>query len=366
MPTRFQTKRLSSTIGKTIDAAINHELALSLLKQIADTPGPSQCLLYSRGRVIERVLNEHLRHHRSFRFVHDYQRTGNVAVMLGDKPSALFVAHADEISYLLQGEALDQEVPLVPFCNHKAKEEYPAVSLRYDPEGQRLKQSASGSILSRGAASSPYLVLKEGRAEIGDRVIFDYPLIVGEDNLVYGKVDNAAGVTACLLASIALTQLEPAEPIWFVFTDEEEGPADSNSTFARGARRLVQGTELPADTLCVVVDEYDMEPGTPLNKVLFSEKESMCRGNVVPPHLYTEFKEFVGHLQAWGIDIAENSGYVSRSDSPALMERFRNILLLGYSARNAHFDDGPPCTSLDAVVSLAKTIVWMALALDLG
>jgi hypothetical protein len=368
MPTYFQREKLNPSIGKSIDALIDHELAFSLFKQVADTPGPSQSVTYTRGRTIEQILNKHLPRSRQFSFQSDYQGTGNIAVLLGDTPHALFFAHADEISYLLGAEPEGTEIKLTPFCSHGSKDGHPVISLRYALQEQNLKRAASGSIISRIETDQlvPYLLLKEGKVEVGDRIIFDYPAVIDEHNLVYGKVDNAAGVTACLLAIIALGVLESKTSIWFVFPDEEEGPPMGNSMFARGARRLVQRLDLPSDMLCVVVDGHDVEPGKrPSRSALFRENESLCKGAVVPPPLYAEFKEFANHLRHLEIDILENSRRVARSDSPALMEYFRNILLLGYHVKDAHFDDGSPCTSLDAIISVAKTIVAMALALDL-
>jgi len=288
--------------------------------------------------------------------------------MLGETPRALFIAHADEISYLLGMEPLGEEIRLTPFCSHRAKDGYPVIGLRYDLQEHNLKRKASGSLISRTESDRlvPYLVLKEGSAQVGDRVIFDYPAVLDDQQLVYGKVDNAAGMTACVLALIALAQLKPAEPIWFLFPDEEEGPPMGNSMFARGARRFVQGLELSSDTLCVVIDGHNTQPGKqPGPSALFAENESLCQGVVVPPPLYAEFKGLANHLRSLGVDILENSNRVARSDSPALMEYFRNILLLGYHVKDAHFDDNPPCTSLDAIISVAKTIVWMTLALDI-
>jgi hypothetical protein len=363
MSVYFQREKLNPSIGKSIDTLINHELAFSLFKQVADTPSPSQSVSYTRGRTIERILNEHL--HQPLHFEADYRHTGNIAVMLGENPRALFIAHADEISYLLATEPGGQELRLTPFCSHRAKDGHPVISLRYDLQEHTLKQQASGSLISRTEADRlvPYLLLEQGRAEIGDRVIFDYPAVL-EQHLVYGKVDNAAGVTACVLALIALSQLGTTEPIWFVFPDEEEGPPLGNSMFARGARRFVQGLQLPADTLCVVIDGHDTEPEEqPSSSALFVENESLCRGAIMPPALYAEFKDLANQLRRLGVDISENKGYVARSDSPALMEYFRNILLLGYHVKDAHFDDHPPCTSLDAIIAVAKTIVWMTFAL---
>jgi len=367
MPTYFQREKLNPSIGKSIDALINRELAFSLFKQVGDTPGPSQSISYTRGPTIEKILYKHLPYSRQVNFQSDYRGTGNIAVLLGDTPRALFLAHADEISYLLGEEPEGTEIKLTPFCSHRSKDEHPVIGLRYALQEQNLEPTASGFIISRREADQPvpYFLLQQGKVEVGDRIIFDYPAVIGEDNLVYGKVDNAAGVTACLLAIIALGQLESMSSIWFVFPDEEEGPPMGNSMFARGTRRLVQRLDLPSDILCVVVDGHDVGPGKrPSTSALFAENESLCKGVVVPPSLYAEFKVFANHLSDLGVDILENSRRIARSDSPALMEYFRNILLLGYNVKDAHFDDGPPCTSLDAIISVAKTLVYTALALD--
>lgn len=367
MPTYFRREKINPSIHENINALMNHEVAFSLFKEVADTPGPSQTVSYTRGQVIKQILHRHRPHSLQFGFQSDYQGTGNIAVLSGDTPRALFFAHSDEISYLLGAEPEGTEIKLTPFCSHRSKDGYPVTSLRYALEEQNLKRTASGSIISRMENDQlvPYLLLKEGEVEIGDRIIFNYPAVIDEHSLVYGKVDNAAGVTACLLAIIALGQLEYMAPVWFVFPDEEEGPPLGNSMFARGVRRLVQRLDLPSDLLCVVIDGHDVEPGKrPAPSALFKENESLCKGAVVPPPLYADFKEFTKHLQNAGVDILENNRRIARSDSPALMEYFRNILLLGYYVKDAHFDDGPPCTSLDAIISVAKTIVYMALALE--
>src|SRR5437588_6264196 len=117
MPAHFRSENLDPNTGKMIDATINRELAFSLFKHIADTHAPSQSVSYTRGRTIERILNEHI--HQPLHFEADYRQTGNIAVMLGETPSALLIAHADEISYLLGTEPLGKELRLTPFCSDR-------------------------------------------------------------------------------------------------------------------------------------------------------------------------------------------------------------------------------------------------------
>jgi putative aminopeptidase FrvX len=366
MASWFDSAKIGEHQVAKVEGAITHDRAFTLFKEIADTHAPSQTVSFTRGMKIEQLLGPALAGIRSSRFASDFQGTGNVALMLTDTPRAVIIAHADEISYLLDEKPEGETIALLPFCSHRSEGVWPARVLRYDAKEDTMKVQATGSLISRKQSDRliPYLTNLSGKVEIGDRIIFDYPLVRNDANMVFGKVDNAAGVSACLAAILAVTEFAEVPPVWFVFPDEEEGPPVSNSTFARGARRLMHSLDVPASTLFVVVDGHDTgSHGNPGSAALFTEKESLCRGAVVPPHLYAGFKDFAAAIRNHGVEVVQHSQYVARSDSPALMERFRNILLLGYPVKDAHFDMAAPSTSLDAIVALSKAIAYLLLSL---
>lgn len=366
MPLKFTTQHISKEVLAILNDLITADFAFKLFKLIADTPSPSQTLQYGRGPVIQQLLLECSENYYEDRYQNNFKHTGNDVVVFGDDPQIIFFAHADEISYLVgETDQRSENIPLIPFCKHKASSEHPAKCLHFDYTEQKMVEAATGTIFTKtiDGQPQPFFHIITGKVEPGDRVIFAYDLTLQGD-LIYGKHDNAAGVMVSLLALTALAKLQPEQSAWFVFTDEEEGLPDGNSMFGRGTRRFLRQIDLPANTLVVNIDGQDYPPDSIPSLALLAEKESNCKGAVTTPDLYTSFKAFAKLISEPGMSISENTGYVSRSDASIAMEYFRNILLLGYPSVNAHFNEGIPCTSLNALVSLAKVIVLLVLGYD--
>ena len=255
---------------------------------------------------------------------------------------------------------------MIPYCNHGAEIEHAAIGLRYEPSANKLQQIAEGVIknVNHGDDVVPHFFAIKGSVQPGDRIVYHHPLKI-EGDIARGSLDNSAGATACLLAALALCQVAPAVPVAFVFTDEEEGPPASNSTFGRGARRLSGMFDSP--DLCVVVDGHDVSQQCSIGDgAVFAEKASPSKGGgIVPPHVYATFRLLAHDMVARGVDVTENLGHVSRSDDVACIEVTPNILLLGYPVSDPHFNQAVPAVSLSDILNLSKAIYRTAIA-DLG
>ncbi len=348
---------LPTEILATTHSIINLERAWAILETVANTHAPGQTVACTRAPVIRSILAKE--HAHSISLVPDYERTGNTMLLLGNEfPSRLVFAHADEISYLISPQGSGDDWPLVPFCKHLARITMDAVALRYSTSAAAMQISARGVIVPPvdPGVNLPHFKILSGVVQPGDRVVYDYPMRrVG--SRVYGSIDNAAGVTACLLAAIALAQTCPDLPVGFAFTDEEEGPAAQNTSFSRGARRLLQRIRIPDQ--CIVVDGHPiLDQNSFGNGALFAGYSGQAGSTVTPPALFAAFKYLAGELQQSGIRILESRGAVSRSDDIAIIEYTPHILLLGYPSNNGHFDQAPPEADLSDLVDLAKTIYW--------
>ena len=345
---------------------------LTFFTRVAKTPGPSQTVSYSRGRAIQEAVVGFLGPE-SDRFLDlNLAGTGNVALRFAPTPRVVFVAHADEISYLVGSTGIlpacpdDQRgIPLVPFCNHNAQQDWPGSAWRYLPSERRLAQVARGTIRSRELAGvwRAWFVAEEGQVAPGDRVIYETPTHWDPNGLLRGKVDNAFGVAALLAAARALVHTGERPPVWFLFSDEEEGPPQTAASFSRAMRRLVHSLPLPPETLFVEVDGHEVpHEQTPGPGAFFGEAAKLAQGVVTPPDLYAPFRDFAAGLAAQGVAIQENRGYISRSDSVAIMERYRHVLLCGYQVRDTHYRHGWPTASMDGLVGLAQSLACIALA----
>lgn len=267
----------------------------------------------------------------------------------------------------------DAEIELVPFCAHRASPgaEYNAVVLRYVETEGVMKVVAEGKIGTtdkeepyfRAGGSSPPL-------RIGDRVVYDYP-VQENKGLLKGTLDNAAGMAACLQAALTIKEIaEKAQVdfqslgISFIFSDEEEGPADSNATFSRGARRYLRRISRFPETM-TNVDGHDVRGLEEFGRgALYASFASDTKGVVVPPQLYVPFRNFMKGLEENAIKTTptELAGRVSRSDDVAMMEVSPNVLILGYGTGDPHFNKAIPTANLSDLVDLSRAIVWTALS----
>ncbi len=329
-----------------------------ILRPIADTHAPSQTVFYTRSTVIAQLLRQHATG--PYHFTENYRQTGNSFLQVGERPPRLiFSAHGDEFSYLTGDRNEDGGYPLQPFCSDRTTIDYQAVAMRYHAASHTLKPVARGIIKRIGPDNGPVFYPTEGTVMLGDRLVYHHPLQKKSD-ILFGSLDNAGSVAACLLAALILLKLAPDTPVAFAFTDEEEGPPALNASFARGARRLAHQQDLPP--LVVNVDGHNISNGCQISKgASFAQASSGAKGAVTPPHLYAAFQSLAVKMAEVGILLQENTGYVSRSDDVAWMEVTPNILLLGFPLDNPHFNQAPPSASLGDLLHLAQAIVVTAL-----
>lgn len=375
MSIAFDSRKISPALLASLDGLLDADWLFSLFCHIAETPGPTQTVAYSRGAAIARLARQEMAGG-AVGVSANLVETGNVAIRFAQRPRVIFVAHADEISYLVGDAHLQpgsppadaDAIPLIPFCNHNAQIDWPGTAWRYDPADEALRQVATGLIRTGpdGAGGwRAWFSVTDGGMEPGDRVIYDAATLPVEEDRLQGKVDNALGVAGLLAGAIALHRLGLHPPVWFLFTDEEEGPPQTNANFARGMRRLLHAMRFPAETLFVEVDAHEVPHGqTPRPQARYGEQSRFCHGVVTPPELYSRFRHFAGGLAGAGLPVSENRGYISRSDSVALMERYRNVLLWGYDAHDTHYRHGWPTASFAALKALAQLTVCTALAAE--
>ena len=352
---------LNNEVIQRIDSLLQPLTIWTVLGAIANTHAPSQTVAYTRARAIDQLLAGWGQE--NYEFDLNFAQTGSALLRLSQQaPDILFVAHADEFSYLVGPSNRDGSWSLIPFCSDQATIDYAAVALRYEPAAQQLATVAQGTIKRYVIDKTPHFYPSSGQVQPGDRLVYDHQLQRRGD-LTRGSLDNSAGVAACLLAARILTQVAPNTPVAFAFTDEEEGPPVFNTAFGRGSRRLAR--QLTPPKLCVVVDGHDVSRRYHRGVgAVFAEKASEAKGAVVPPRLYTAFKALAEQMVSHGVKIMENPGYVSRSDDVSWMEITPNILLLGYLLSNPHFNRAVPSASLSDISHLAKAIVWTALVFD--
>ena len=350
---------------KSAEEPFSTERAWMILKALADTPCPSQTVSYSRALVISRMLAHYGQSEAAY--LEDYLNTGNAALLMGDqaRPPMLVFAHLDQVSYMVGPKIDDGRYQLAPYCTHLAQNDVKALVLRYNVEIGSMEQIGCGVISSEpdGDALLPLFTPSEGlELQMGDRLIFDHPMQREADGSVFGHIDNAAGVTACLMAALALLETRPQTEVGFIFTDEEEGPSQTPRSFARGARRLMGRIQPPG--LCIVVDGHNDNLKVMGKGALYAERSGEGRSAVTPPHLFARFQRLMNELNESGIPLHPNPGRISRSDDVALISYTANILNLGYPAANSHFDQGPSSANLNDLVALARTIYWLVIRLE--
>lgn len=224
------------------------------LEKIANVLAPSQTVMATRAPVVEGLISGY--DLPNAQFDPDYLGTGNA--MFSSKstePRILFIAHLDQISYLVDEKVSDRDWRLLPYCKHLSQIEVPAKALRYNLDTERYEESAAGIIYSEGTVENltPYFRAREGSLESGDRVVYEWPVQI-EGDLAKGNIDNAAGAAACLVAGSALFKAFPKSNVGFVFSDEEEGPSDNPMFFARGVRRLMNKMATP--DVCIIIDGH--------------------------------------------------------------------------------------------------------------
>lgn len=348
-----------------VEALFSKDNILSTLEKVANTLAPSQSVSITRAAAVRELINGY--DLPGAVFDPDYLNTGNSLFSSNTTtPSILFLAHLDQISYLVDEKISEAEWRLVPYCKHLSQIEVPAKALRYNPAKNNYTEAAAGFIYSegQGADLTPYFRAVEGQLESGDRVVYEYPIQVDGD-FVKGNLDNAAGAVACLVAGAALFRVLPESQVGFIFTDEEEGPSDNPLSFARGARRLMNKISTP--DVCVIIDGHGQRGQEDVGQIgkgtFFTEKTGNAHATVTPPALFMKIKSLADDIQPLGIGMFENYGRVSRSDDIPCLSVTPNVISIGYPSINGHHEFGPPMASLNDLENLAKVIFWVAIAL---
>ncbi len=355
-------------LAQVLQDLVTRDQVLAALRDVADTPAPSQLSASTRGPVIARLV-ESWNLAGSPKVVLDRHRTGAVTITR-QIPKTRLVAHLDEVSYLLTRPTTDGW-ELAAFCYHLADGPRPARAIRAYPDG-RWDVVATGQVQGDGER---LLFVPETTADdlgLGDRVALYSPVAATPGGQVTGSLDNAAGVVPVLFAVRVLDALDL--PYDAVLPDEEEGPAGGSSqTISRGAVRALRDAA-PVD-LTVVVDTHGLPPGLPDDQARhergwgasLAEYSSAVRGAAVPPGLYRWISEAAHQLRDLDAVVAPNiGGYVPRSDDVAAMLHSRAIALLGYPGSNRHFDHDLPVSHLDDLVHLARSLAGIAAAIELA
>lgn len=348
----------------TMQQLIDAETMETTLRVIADTPGPSQVASATRGSVVHKLAGRLGILDRGAAYLSDAYGSGGDILVSGEHGLRM-VAHLDEISYLLAGEAVDGRWPLRAYCYHLAEGPREAAVIRYGRDDE-YRITSRGEVYTDEARRIWYQPVDGEPLRPGDRVFLPSPLHVDSITArVTGSLDNAVGVAAVLMAARLLSHLDIAFSA--VFPDEEEGPAgQSSQTISRGAARLFP--QLPTAPLTVVTDIHGL-PDDELRRTehhqrpwgaSLAESSSGTRGSVTPPPLYQHLRTLFADLENDGIHVRPNTrGYIPRSDDVVAMLYSRNVCILGFPGINRHFDRGRPTGNLHDFVALARALALL-------
>jgi putative aminopeptidase FrvX len=344
------------------------ERAHRYLAALESTPAPSQTTRWTRVPAVESLLREEgILASPDVAWQADVDGTRNAALLLGRNPTrkrVWILTHLDQISYLVDpGDG--HRYPLVPLCYHMQVDgQQPALALAYDLTREELVVRARGVIEVDGSAIT--FVMEAGEPLVaGTRVVYDSQLEWDrETNQVRGYLDDSAACTAALLAAKVLRHY-PVD-VMIGLTDEEEGPpGDSNQSFGRGGRRLVNVFDRPELVIVSEVHEYgggSLNPYRPGEGAVFAERSSNGRGGVTPPHLYALQRHLAAALRQRGIRLHENwGGYVPRGEDINAVAVTPNVALMGILCSNRHYAHDRPAASLSDVVDLAKSMIAYSL-----
>lgn len=353
------------------DVLITHEAVLDLLSVVADTPAPSGTSSLTRGAQVQAWCDKQGILQTGAELCLDAFRTGCDTLTLGDG-GVRMLAHLDEISYLVEGTTgVPGQWWVAPYCYHLAEEPVPARVVRFTADGGWDVAGTGEVALCEGR--HVFRTDQALRLAPGDRVALASAMATENGTgRVTGSLDNAAGVTAALLAAAVLSRL--GVPFSLALTDEEEGPSGAASqTISRGASRLLR--HLDDAPLTVAIDIHGV-PDQDAEAVAghrnpwgasLAEFSSHGRGSVAPPHLFVGVRDLLCGLQDHGVQVRQNvGGYVPRSDDVVAMTHGNRVVILGYPGVNRHFDRGLPAVNVDDLMHLARALVVLAVAVDAG
>ena len=345
---------------------INFDRTLDVFKRVADTPGPSQVAPWTRGKVIKEILTEFESVNKNnLNWDNNFKNTHNGVIRLGEKvPEVGLVSHWDTISYLI-GDEIKDGYELIPYFDHIMEPRAEnGLCLGYNLISKKYEIICHGKIV--GGETPKFLPNNNEKLKPGHRVVFNSPAKSTNIDSVYeAQIDNAAGCTAVLLATIYLSGFSGVNLI-SCFTDEEEGPvAKGNSAFSRGSFRLLP--HIDDLNLVFISDLHGMPDEETANKymgkgALITEYASKTRGAVTPPWL---FEVVSGISNKYNPDIKtqiSSKSFASRSDCIAFYQKNINIVLAGVPSINRHYLNGIPKCSIDDIMNLSRFLVVSVLS----
>lgn len=349
------------TLVEDITNWITPERVLAALIPIADTPAPSGVSSLTRGPIIRDWFESKNLKTKRATLVSNVLDSGTEVLSFGSGGISLF-AHLDEVSYLFCGRVRAGLARITPYCYHLAKDPVPARILRFNSHGGWYVICNAEVFIN----DDEYFVSYPVDIDFGfaDRVVLASPLNYNsQTGLVTGSLDNAAGVSAALVACELMVHL--GIPFDCYLTDEEEGPAGSSSqTISRGAARILRHVQqAPLSAIIDIHGLNEVELATSLNHQIpwgasLAEFSSGGRGSVSLPEIILTLSETFSKLEHRGIRVQQNiGGYVPRSDDVVSMLYSNRQVILGYPGINRHFDRGLPTANLHDLVNLARALV---------
>lgn len=361
-------------------AIINEEVTpdriLASLEELHDALAPSGTVLYTRTPVIERqVWDAGIR---PSEFTTQFLGTRSPAVLLNYPKNIWFTPHSDQIGYV-PPFTNETTFDITPIAAHRPTgdgpyPEFPASVLRFTGQGYEI--ISQGVIGTEAKDMKPYYVAstkpKDGFLPGYDRIAYTPAFVYDkETGLIQANNDNAAGVTATIVALGALKKIADARGIKMrdmgfgvVFPDEEEGLPESSAYFSREARRIAH--RMPTEDLpeyIVDVDGHDtLGDEDPGDFATYASIVSGGKGAIVPPDVYAGLDQFLQGLRQHGVDTrpVEGWGTVSRSNDVGWMEVSGQVIPVGYLGRDPHHNKGISTTNVEGLVNTAKAIAWIA------
>ena len=371
MEAKAMIERLDQKYGglwERLEETVTPESYFELFRQLSDNYSPTLTVSRVQGPLIEALVQQELGSGCAVHVAQNLRGSGSIGLVLGKEPAPVwFSGHADICSYLT-GQWDGDHYALTPFCMHRAGPgRRPAVALSAPHSAGPLQQVASGE-MGTDEQGRIFFETDVPDLPLWTRVVHHLPATwqqEGDD--FHGFIDNQGTCAALLLAARVLSHF-PVNAM-FLLNDEEEGPVDKgNQGFSRALGRLLNRTahdNLPE--LVVVSDVHQQESRLESGRdmqfgmgALFSGASSGTRGAVVPPQLLAFTRDLAAELAPRGIKLAENDGYVSRSDDVSALQFTQNIALIGFAGLYAHFDKTPTARCSD-LVDLTKALVIYAL-----
>ena len=355
-------------IWKRLDETVTGEAYFEVFKQLSDNYSPTLTVSRVQGPLVENLLKGKGGTGSRIHVDRNLRKSGTIGITLGQEPAPIwFSGHADICSYLT-GPWNGSNYPLTPFCMPRARPGgRPAVALAPPENNGALTRLAKGEMVTTDDGQVFFATAESG-LPTWTRVVYDLEATWDQDSdNIHGYIDNQATCAALVLAAQLLSHYEVNALL--LLNDEEEGPVDKgNQGFSRAMQRLLHRT--PHDQLpdMVIVSDGHMPPGkdpdgnpsTFGKGALYGGLSSSARGAVVPPHLTQFTRELAAEIDAHGIKLSENPGYISRSDDISAMQYTQNVVLIGFAGTSSHFDLTPTMRGSD-LVNLTKTLVVYAL-----